>query len=53
MFDARLNSERIWRGSPVLDADGNVVGTYSTPLLMEADEDNPLPHNIVSVSKIR
>ena len=53
VFDARLNSERIWRGSPVLDADGNVVGTYSTPLLMEADEDNPLPHNIVSVSKIR
>ncbi|WP_166825100.1 hypothetical protein [Thalassoroseus pseudoceratinae] len=52
-FDARLNSERIWRGSPVLNADGKVIGTYSTPLLLEADDNKDLPHSIVGVSKIR
>ncbi len=52
-FDARLNSERVWRGSPVLDSDGKVLGTYSTPLLLEAQENKPLPHSVVDISKIR
>lgn len=52
-FDARLNSERVWRGSPVLDSNGRVIGTYSTPLLLEAEENKPLPHSVIDISKIR